>query len=69
MNKNLQRHIVIRDAQQNNLKNLNLKLPLNKLIVVTGPSGAGKSSLALDTIYAEGQRNSYNLSRPMPVSF
>jgi excinuclease ABC subunit A len=48
--------IVIEGARQNNLKGLNLKLPLNKLIVVTGVSGSGKSSLAFDTIYAEGQR-------------
>lgn len=48
--------ILIEGARQNNLKGLNLKLPLNKLIVVTGVSGSGKSSLAFDTIYAEGQR-------------
>lgn len=49
-------HIVIRGAREHNLKNLNLDLPRNKLIVVTGLSGSGKSSLAFDTIYAEGQR-------------
>ncbi len=48
--------IVIRGARQNNLKNVSLELPRNKLIVFTGPSGSGKSSLAFDTIYAEGQR-------------
>src|SRR5690625_2568860 len=48
--------IVIQGARQNNLKNLNLRLPLNELIVITGVSGSGKSSLAFDTIYAEGQR-------------
>src|ERR1700730_10238332 len=48
--------ILVRGARQNNLKNLNLDLPLNELIVVTGVSGSGKSSLAFDTIYAEGQR-------------
>lgn len=48
--------IVIRGARQHNLKNLDLDLPRNKLIVFTGPSGSGKSSLAFDTIYAEGQR-------------
>ncbi|MCB1648456.1 MAG: excinuclease ABC subunit UvrA [Pseudomonadales bacterium] len=48
--------IVIRGARQNNLKNLNLRLPTGKLIVVTGVSGSGKSTLAFDTIYAEGQR-------------
>lgn len=48
--------IVIRGAREHNLKNINLKLPRNKLIVITGLSGSGKSSLAFDTIYAEGQR-------------
>ncbi len=50
------KHIVIRGARQHNLKNVDLDLPRNKLIVITGPSGSGKSSLAFDTIYAEGQR-------------
>ena len=49
-------NIVIRGARVNNLKNLDLTLPRNKLIVMTGLSGSGKSSLAFDTIYAEGQR-------------
>jgi len=49
-------YIIIRGAKEHNLKNINLKLPRNKLIVVTGLSGSGKSSLAFDTIYAEGQR-------------
>ncbi|MBU2098361.1 MAG: excinuclease ABC subunit A, partial [Gammaproteobacteria bacterium] len=48
--------IVLRGARQNNLKNLSLELPVNKLIVITGVSGSGKSTLAFDTIYAEGQR-------------
>ncbi|MGH2568991.1 MAG: excinuclease ABC subunit UvrA, partial [Bacteroidota bacterium] len=48
--------MVIRGARVHNLKNISLKLPRNKLIVVTGVSGSGKSSLAFDTIYAEGQR-------------
>lgn len=48
--------IRIRGARQNNLKNLDLDLPRRHLIVVTGPSGSGKSSLALDTLFAEGQR-------------
>ena len=43
-------------ARQHNLKNINLKIPRNKLVVITGLSGSGKSSLAFDTIYAEGQR-------------
>ena len=48
--------IVIRGAKEHNLKDINLELPRNKLIVITGLSGSGKSSLAFDTIYAEGQR-------------
>ena len=48
--------IVIKGARENNLKNINIELPKNKLIVMTGLSGSGKSSLAFDTIYAEGQR-------------
>ena len=48
--------IVIKGASENNLKNINLTLPKNKLIVMTGLSGSGKSSLAFDTIYQEGQR-------------
>ena len=48
--------IIIQGARQNNLKNIDLTLPRNKLIVFTGLSGSGKSSLAFDTIYAEGQR-------------
>ena len=48
--------IIIRGARENNLKNVDLDLPKNKLIVMTGVSGSGKSSLAFDTIYAEGQR-------------
>ena len=49
-------NIIIRGAREHNLKNINLTLPRNKLIVFTGLSGSGKSSLAFDTIYAEGQR-------------
>ena len=48
--------IRIRGARTHNLKNINLDLPRNKLIVITGLSGSGKSSLAFDTLYAEGQR-------------
>jgi excinuclease ABC subunit A len=50
------RDLVIRGAREHNLKNVNLRLPRNRLVVVTGLSGSGKSSLAFDTIYAEGQR-------------
>jgi len=48
--------IKVRGARQHNLKNINLDIPKNKLVVITGISGSGKSSLAFDTIYAEGQR-------------
>ena len=48
--------IIIKGARENNLKNIDLELPKNKLIVMTGLSGSGKSSLAFDTIYAEGER-------------
>src|SRR6188474_413617 len=43
-------------ARQNNLKNIDVRIPLNQLTVITGPSGSGKSSLAFDVLYAEGQR-------------
>ena len=49
-------HIVIRGARAHNLKNITVKIPRDKLVVLTGISGSGKSSLAFDTIYAEGQR-------------
>src|SRR6476619_2926716 len=48
--------LVIRGARTHNLKNIDLTLPVGKLVIVTGVSGSGKSSLAFDTIYAEGQR-------------
>src|SRR5574344_1572451 len=48
--------IIIKGARENNLKNISLELPKNKLIVMTGVSGSGKSSLAFDTIYKEGER-------------
>ena len=51
-----QKYITIQGARENNLKNISLKLPKDKLVIMTGVSGSGKTSLAFDTIYAEGQR-------------
>ncbi|MEE1024309.1 MAG: excinuclease ABC subunit UvrA, partial [Acutalibacteraceae bacterium] len=48
--------IVIKGAKENNLKNIDVEIPRDKLVVLTGLSGSGKSSLAFDTLYAEGQR-------------
>src|SRR5262249_15235134 len=48
--------IVVRGAREHNLKNVNLEIPRNRLVVITGVSGSGKSSLAFDTLFAEGQR-------------
>ena len=50
--------LIIRGARENNLKNINIDIPKNKLVIMTGLSGSGKTSLAFDTIYAEGQRRS-----------
>ena len=61
--------IRIRGARQNNLKGLNLDLPLNELIVITGVSGSGKSSLAFDTIYSEGQRRYVETFSPYARQF
>jgi excinuclease ABC subunit A len=61
--------IVIRGARQNNLKGFDLRLPLGELIVVTGVSGSGKSSLAMDTVYAEGQRRYVETFSPYARQF
>ena len=49
-------YIIITNAKENNLKNISLNIPKNKLVILTGLSGSGKSTLAFDTLYAEGQR-------------
>ena len=61
--------IRIRGARQNNLKGIDLDLPIGKLSVITGPSGSGKSSLAFDTIYAEGQRRYVETFSPYTRQF
>ena len=52
----MQDKIIVRGAREHNLKNVDVEMPRNSLVVITGLSGSGKSSLAFDTIYAEGQR-------------
>ena len=61
----MQDKMIIRGARQHNLKNINLEIPRNKLVVITGVSGSGKSSLAFDTIYAEGQRRYMDTQPPL----
>ena len=61
--------IVVRGARQNNLKNLDLEIPLHELVVVTGVSGSGKSSLVFDTLYAEGQRRYVETFSPYARQF
>ena len=51
-----EKSILIKGARVNNLKNIDVEIPRNRLVVITGVSGSGKSSLAFDTLYAEGQR-------------
>ena len=63
-------HIFVKGARENNLKNIDVEIPRDKLVVLTGISGSGKSSLAFDTIYAEGQRRYVEslsaYARPIP---
>src|SRR5499427_1449441 len=61
--------ICIHGARQNNLKNLDLEIPLQELVVVTGVSGSGKSSLVFDTLYAEGQRRYVETFSPYARQF
>ena len=55
--------IIIHGARAHNLKNIDVTIPKNKLVVITGLSGSGKSSLAFDTLYAEGQRRYVEIGR------
>ena len=66
---NSEEFIEIIGARAHNLKNIDVSIPREKLVVITGLSGSGKSSLAFDTIYAEGQRRYIETFRPMHVSF
>lgn len=63
------KYISIKGARVNNLKNIDVNIPRNKLVVITGLSGSGKSSLAFDTLYAEGQRRYVESLIAMPASF
>ena len=61
--------LVVKGARVHNLKNIDVTIPRDKLVVLTGLSGSGKSSLAFDTIYAEGNGDMLNHCHPMPASF
>jgi len=61
--------IVVKGAREHNLKNIDVEIPRDKLVVITGLSGSGKSSLAFDTIYAEGQRRYVETLSPYARQF
>ena len=61
--------LIVKGAKEHNLKNVDIELPRNKLIVFTGLSGSGKSSLAFDTIYAEGQRRYVEILSSYSIQF
>jgi len=65
----MSKNIVIKNAHQNNLKQLDLTLPHGELIVITGVSGSGKSTLAFDTVFAEGQRRYVETFSPYARQF
>src|SRR6185295_4645483 len=69
MSEKVQQAIRIRGAAQNNLKGVDLDVPLNRLTIVSGVSGSGKSSLVFDTIYAEGQRRYIETFSPYARQF
>src|SRR5262245_54710734 len=64
----MQDKIIVRGAREHNLKNVDVEMPRNSLVVITGLSGSGKSSLAFDTIYAEGQRRRVKSHCTPPMS-
>jgi len=67
--KSLIKEITVTDAEQNNLKNINVSIPRDKMTICTGPSGSGKTSLAFETIYAEGQRRYIDSLSPYARQF
>ena len=68
MHMSQQGNIIIKGARVHNLKNIDVEIPRNQLVVITGLSGSGKSSLAFDTLYAEGQRRYVESPRLTPAS-
>ena len=64
-----EKYITIKGARENNLKNIDLQIPKDKLVIMTGVSGSGKTSLAFDTIYAEDSADIWNHCQPMQDNF